>query len=747
MVYRYHESVGFYMDAEQLSSDIDVIQNDYVEIQDKPLETYDIAIPTRFIEVLNNGSLSLYLEPETLAIAVKIQDNGYVYSSYNFNDSFAGKSSGVVNPIKSGVTLDLFKDTTPVSIAYLDTPQVLGSVKQPAATSTYTVDGNQLIIHVDYNHPEIMIKFDIHITLSNHTLSYHVPYDSIVEYNPNNFNNTMQYYLLRNIVLFPYFGSVKSKDDGYIIIPDGSGAMVTLDANPENKTTFSASVYGSDRGYETLRPSDRVRSVKDNQRLSLPIYGVIHDVGNTGYLTYIDEGAYYADLNFKSAGIINDYYYTYFSYRYRRTFEQYQSRSNEEQFRISFSPEKHVYDLKQSFEFISGSDADYVGIARAYQNVLIDRGLLSSSARQNFDQVPLSVNVIGSDITQGIVNNKALKVTSYNQTRELTQNLIDDGYESLIIRLMTYDMRTNQYEFSRTNTMGSRADLNNLLSYFDDHDVYFSQYYDYVRYYGSNMSFLAQSLSRRQVSYRQTSYMFYTHQVVRPSLYEKMASNDIDELSNYNINSVSLDSFIYSIFTGYDDGMVLRQDNIKDIQDALLKFKEAQIKMDIYQPDDYLFGFVSSYLGSPLSSSNYKFVSATIPLIQLVLAGYVDMYSEYLNFLSDPQNMLLRMVEFGVYPSAILTSQSAYVLKKSNMSAMYITEYDVLKNRIQSYYDFVSTGLNETIGQQMIDHQFIAEGVVKVTYAHGLVIVINYSDASYTYLSETILPLSYEVFI
>lgn len=745
--YRYQESVGFPMDALQLSSDIDVLKNNYVEIEDKPLESYNITIPSRFVEVINNGSLSLYLEPETLAIAIKVLDNGYVYSSYNFNDSFAGKSAGVVNPIKSGVTLDLFKDTTPVSIAYLDQPQVLGSVKQPAATSTYAVEGDELIIHVDYNHPEIMIKFDLHVILSGKTLSYYVPYDSIEEYNPNNFNNTKQYYLLRNIVLFPYFGSVKSKDDGYIIIPDGSGAMVTLDANPTNRTTFSASVYGSDRGYETLNRSERVRSVKDNQRISLPIYGVIHDVGNTGFLAYIEQGASYADINFKSAGVVNDYYYTYFSYRYRRTYEQYQSRSNEEQYRISFSPEKHVYDLKQSIEFMSGSDADYVGIAKAYQNILIDQGILNESKRQSFDEVPLSVNMIGSDITQGIIQNKALKVTTYDQTKTLTERLKNDGYDELIIRLMTYDMRSDQYEFSRTHTMGSRGDLKDLLDYFEENDITFSQYYDYVRYYGSNMRYLAQSLSRRQISYRQTSYMFYTHQVVRPSLYEGMVKGDIKELNDYQISSVSLDSLFYGVFTGYDDGMIFRPQNITDIQEALKVYQDANIQMDIYQPDDYLYGYVSSYLGAPLNSSNYKFVSATIPLVQLVLAGYVDMYSEYVNFLSDAQNMLLRMVEFGVYPSAILTNQSAYVLKKSNMSAMYITEYDVLKNRMQTYYDFISKGLNETIGQTMTDHQFISEGITKVTYDNGLEMVINYTNSSYSYQGKTILPLSYEVFL
>lgn len=743
----YRQNVGFEANALGLEEEISLSKNAYVEQPNKPLQTYNITIPDRFIEIAENDDLTLYYEPDTLAIALRVLDNGYVYSSYDFNDTFAGKSTGIVNPIKSGVTLDLYKETTPVSIAYLDTPQVLGSTNQRAAISSYEVTENGMIIHVDYNHPEIMIKFDIHISLNDKTLSYYVPFETIDEYNPNNFDNTKQFYLLRNINLFPYFGSVKSKIDGYVVIPDGSGALVSLEANPKNRVTYSQSVYGSDRGYETLTRSERVRSVKDNQRITLPIYGVIHDVDNTGFLAYIDEGASYADLNFKTAGVVNDYYYTYFSYRYRRTYEQYQSRANENQFRISFSPEKHQFNLKQSFLFLSGDEADYVGVAKSYQQILLDKGLLQESKRKTHQEVPFSVSIVGSDITLGIIQNKALEITSYKHTKELAQALVEDGYESLILRYMTYNMRTDQYEFSRTKTTGSKNDLNDLLEYLDENNIEFSQYYDYVRYYGSKMNYLAQSLSRRQISYRQTSYMFYTHQVVRPSLFASMVSNDIKDLNKYDISSVSLDSLNKGIFTGYDDRMVFRTENISDIQKALDVYEENDISMDIYQPDEYLYRYVSSYLGAPLSSSNYSFTMAAIPLVQLVLSGYVDFYADYLNFMSDTEYSLLRMVEFGLYPSAIITDQSAYVLKKSNMSSIYISDYGLLSSKFRDFYDYMSPGLTETMNQTMVNHQFIAEGVVKVTYSHGVSIIINYTNQDFNYLGKVVGASSYEVII
>ena len=38
-------------------------------------------------------------------------------------------------------------------------------------------------------------------------------------------------------------------EDGYVVVPDGSGAIVSLEADPEVKASFTLDVYGSDLGY------------------------------------------------------------------------------------------------------------------------------------------------------------------------------------------------------------------------------------------------------------------------------------------------------------------------------------------------------------------------------------------------------------------------------------------------------------------------------------------------------------------
>ncbi|MBU1020951.1 MAG: hypothetical protein KJ847_07010, partial [Firmicutes bacterium] len=97
-------------------------------------------------------------------------------------------------------------------------------------------------------------------------------------------------------------------------------------------------------------------------------------------------------------------------------------------------------------------------------------------------------------------------------------------------------------------------------------------------------------------------------------------------------------------------------------------------------------------------------------------------------FVSDETTSLLRMVEFGVFPSYVLTGSSPYALKTTNSSNVYISEYSILSRRISDYYNLINYGLTATIGKEMTDHTFLAEGVSLVEYDNSTQIIINYNN-------------------
>ena len=731
-------------------SGVEFDSNSYIETLEKEEVIYDMVIPDSFTFVAADSDIELYVEEESLAIAVRVKANGYVYSSYNFDDPFIGDSESITNPIKSGVSIGLYKESTPVSQSYLDvrtvyTDEGVEVGEERVATSTIRTNSTGFIANIDFTHPELMIKFDLHVNIVDGNIVVNVPRESIVEYNPNIWQSDKQYYILRNIVLFPYFGSTTSESDGYVVIPDGSGALISLESDPAIKASFDLDVYGEDLGYVSPSFRSRAVSIKPISRVTMPLFGMVHDVGNTGFYVISESGANYSQIKFKSTGLINDYYTTYFSYRYRESYEQYQSRSNEDQYRIAFQDDPNEYELVQRYVFLSGNQADYVGMAKSYQDYLLDNGLLGEERRTDYNETPTKVDFIGSEITMGILSNKSQTITTYNEVTEILATMQEDGYQNLITSLKTFDMRDDSYRFDVIRSLGGSKDFEKMIDFFDENNIEFSYFSDYVRNYESYSKAHAQTLSKREIYYIELSWMFYAHYVTSTRYYEQFAKDDYEDLSEYGIEGISLAGFDKAIFTNYKDGVVYSNKNMDEIALALSYFEEKDIMTNIYLPDAYLYKYVNEYYDTPISSSDFSFTMASIPFLQLVIGGYVDMYSPYLNFISDESTSLLRLVEYGVYPSYVLTGGSTYDLKATNSSNVYISEYDVLSRRIGNYFRFINEGLTSTIGSEMIDHTFIASGVVLVEYDNGVKIVLNYNDFAIT-VGDYILPAEgYEV--
>ena len=57
----------------------------------------------------------------------------------------------------------------------------------------------------------------------------------------------------------------------------------------------------------------------------------------------------------------------------------------------------------------------------------------------------------------------------------------------------------------------------------------------------------------------------------------------------------------------------------------------------------------------------------------------------------------------------------------------------------------IDEGLTASINNEMINHQFIDEGVVLVTYEDSTQILINYNNEAYQYNTTTVEATSYEV--
>ncbi|HPG43966.1 MAG TPA: DUF5696 domain-containing protein, partial [Acholeplasmataceae bacterium] len=145
--------------------------------------------------------------------------------------------------------------------------------------------------------------------------------------------------------------------------------------------------------------------------------------------------------------------------------------------------------------------------------------------------------------------------------------------------------------------------------------------------------------------------------------------------------------------------------------------------------------------------SHYVTFDDTVPFLSIVLSGSIPLYGPFANFYPYAKDELLRLIDFGVYPSFIITEESSKLLLETNLESIYASSFDDIKPAIYRYYNFVNDALKHVIGEQIVARDVIDEGVVKVTYSSGTYIVINYLDIPYTYLAETIDAKGYRVWM
>jgi len=182
---------------------------------------------------------------------------------------------------------------------------------------------------------------------------------------------------------------------------------------------------------------------------------------------------------------------------------------------------------------------------------------------------------------------------------------------------------------------------------------------------------------------------------------------------------------------------------IKQLQAEMEKLREYQIGLT--RPNDYLLQYISSYYQTPYEASKYAFETDSVPFISYLLSGSVNLYSAPLNYISDQALFGLRLIEYNIYPSFILTYQPSYNFRHCNFEYIYTSEYALWKDIIVSVYQRVNSALSQVRGAKMVEHRCVEEGIVRITYDNGVQIYLNYGITPYQVSGRTINPKDFLV--
>ena len=621
-------------------------------------------------------------------------------------------------------------------------------------TDNLLADADEFGFMVTFTEPA---EFDlvVEITLDeNGDLKVHVPTGSIVSHN--------DYYTAQNLSVLPNFGAVTAEEypEGYIIVPDGSGALVKFNSYIANVAEYKRPYYDSDFF------SDYYYMPEYGEELYMPVYGMVYGAEGKeqkGFLAIAEEGARNAVLNVKLASIGQD------SAKYNKAYNSFDlAQYKRVKINGEYSSEGGTYlvntgmqdlDLTLRYQFY-GKGVTYYDMAKGYQAYLAGQEGLSAQygdgAARMYLEVVGGVNI--PDRFVGIPYRKSQSMTTYSQLLSMMEELEGVSYS------LQYDGAFNGGWNGEMNkgaklegANGKRSELRDVLSYAESQGIPLYMQVAPSQVWQKGNGFRASrhavrdyaddvvTLSRYQPvlgilnSALNDGMQHDSYSLLSPHYLGAVTDAFLDGAKEYGNLAVSDLAGMYYADYRYEN-YVSGETGNRVIEENLEKLSEGR-QLALANPHMDKIGYGGVATDVSRESSDYATFGATIPFRQLVMNGLIDYTTEDVNLSSKNRAyFVLQAAELGAYPKFVLTWENVDVLKDSDFSYLFSAQFDLLKENIKAVYEECAAIRSQIGTGEIAGHRVLSSGVYETAYANGAVVWVNYNLYGVTLEDGTELP-------
>jgi hypothetical protein len=691
-----------------------VDSNKYSHVKSNALAVNQQDFFDEFIEI-DTLYGKVYLDSESLAFQV-VNNNGYIWSS-TINDDIEGlpntfkrraRSAIILESFNTGVSSfalteeNLFQDNTQIDITLINNGF--------HASITFGRSGIQLGLYV---------TFDI---------------DSIKVSIPNDEINESGSFKISSLKVYPYFGAVlENQIPGYVFLPDGIGALIDYKVtDPLISTNYQKEIYDRNIGYNLETNMNNFLS--GGAKIYAPVFGFVHGINQNAVFANITSGAEYAMINLYFPARTRGFTTVFSEFVFRKTYRQPIDKiGNTISLLQSFS---NVMDIEIVYTLLENEDANYVGMAKAYRDYL----QLEPKGIQH-ESIPLRLDAIGIEKSRGLLFNQTIVMTTFREFRDITIDLNEHGINHIIGNFSGFTNRgytwsAPQYE-NISRRLGNQNDLEALRESLDQLYLVTEYIKASNKSAGYNQYFdLAKKIHDQLYTYisaTDTKYLLEYHAVrsIMDKSIEKLSKEAIDGFAIESMGSLLYDDFGSQAYL--PEGIAMYQELLSSVEKSVA----------LYNVNAYLWEFIDLYYNFPMYSSQYITFDDTVPFLSIVLSGSIPLFGPYANFYPYARDELLRLIDFGVYPSFVVTQKSSKEFQETGLESIYSSKYDDIKDSILTYYEFVNGALSHVIGAKIIAREVIENGIIKITYDNHIEIYVNYREADYQHGNMTIPAKNY----
>jgi hypothetical protein len=665
------------------------------------------TIPESFQFAAENSTFQLYVEETSLAFKVVDKRSGYIWHS-NLDERQEGD--------RLNRTWTAFASSG-ISIDYLDQKAVSNRNSITNSETTINMEFNDQGFRASVTFIEPSIALDVIVRLEDRGVSVEVPFESIKENDPA--------FKLGLLHVYPFFGATRGDSvPGYMFIPDGCGSLIRFSSTTRAQNMFYGRYYGPDLGMITTLPYDP--TTRRPFYLSIPVSGMVHGYKQNAYIAIVEHGAAYGELRAHPTGIITNFNFLYNTFLYNESYFQATNRSGAGV--TTLQPNTNAYDVLIHYRFLTGEESDYVGMARSYQQYLVEKGVLSPLT--GFDQnIGIRLEFLGGEKERFLFWHRFISMTTVSQMADMIATMDISNPEVIYYgwqHLGAATMPPTSLRLDRR--LGNLEDLTSLIDRIEAEGGNFSLYLDpqaaLVNEGGYSMRYdLAMSITNNNLmGYNRNKVNYFLNYGALSDRYLRLSSDVFTDTEA----GLAIDNLGYTLYSDF------RAENLLNREDAITMYqtllRENSVNTSLYTPNDYLFEFMRAYYDMPITNSGYIYTTDIVPFLQIVFAGYIPYYGTGLNFSSDIHSDLLRHIDFGVYPSFFLTQEVTARILNTSSSWIFTSSFEQWSQEIEQTYQWVNSILGPVRGQSIISRDVVSEGVVAVTYSNHMQVLVNYTN-------------------
>lgn len=539
-----------------------------------------------------------------------------------------------------------------------------------------------------------------------------------------------------SLTVLPYFGAGTTEDEGFLLVPEGGGALINFNNGKTTQNSYYANVYGWDMCIDRS-------AVVHETRTYFNTFGVSET--DNSFLCILEEGAPYAAIQADISGRYNTYNYVNAVYSIAQR-EQYDVSSLANGTMYMYLEQLPDEVLTQRYRFIdSGS---YVDMANVYRGYMQDK-YGADMAMRDETETPVALEIVGAvdKVKQvlGVPVSRPLKLTTYEEAEAIATELYGEGLSNMRVKLTGWmNGGVQQKMLSRVRTissLGSKSDLKDMVK--DVEALGAEVYLDGVTHYAQDSNLLngfsvlsdaARFISKEKAELYSYSSITYAQRDSQDPYYLlhadkilEMTDNLVKGAEKFGAN-ISLNDTGYVLSSDfYRKKTVSRQQAMEMQSQQLKEISDSGMGIMTRMGNDYAIMYTDIVTGMDLNGSEYSIVDTFIPFYQLALHGYVDYTGDALNLAGETQEELLRSAEYGAGLYFTVMNESPFALQKTLYTEYFGAEYSAWHDRIVSIYSRYNEELGHTFNQRMTDHISFSNELKCTVYEDGTRVYVNYS--------------------